>query len=453
MRKWLWFVVVVGLSSTFLGGSAYAAPQIAWMTSWAEAQKEAKAQNRPIMIHYNMDDEPACADMARSHLRSKEIVELSKRFVCVVGSLGEHSQEDLFKAEGGKEVCHRFGSVTCDDHRRCEIDSRLDILESSLVTAPQYVFLTPDRKILSRRIYSFSANELAKMMRRALAYFDTSMSLDEETKRDRQALVELLAEAKSDNAMKRKSAVDALAKRDDPEVVAFFIAQTATDVDEVKRREAVRALGTSATGICLPRLLVLTRDRSSIIRREAAIALYYLAVGESMKSLLEAFGVEQSLDTKRLFLRTLAVCAGSESKVQDLLLKQLSAQKEELRSEAAYSLGLTFPPPATFQKICSLAKGDGNQKVRAVALYAAVQIGRRYIKPSMRRDLERVSAAHREAVEKYLRPLIAAIAQTDSEKAMRDLAERGLQALEKQGSDMRSYLEVFFDPEILFKTE
>ena len=70
--------------------------RIQWEISWDAAVARAKSEKMPIMIHFNMDDEPACANMAKSHFKNRKLIELSQKFVCVVGSLGNHPSEKTF---------------------------------------------------------------------------------------------------------------------------------------------------------------------------------------------------------------------------------------------------------------------------------------------------------------------------------------------------------------------
>src|SRR5262249_2427697 len=73
------------------------AQEIEWANDWHAALKIAQETHRPLMVHYNMDHEPACEEVARTHFHDKDVVRLSKKFVCVVCSLGEHSAENIVK--------------------------------------------------------------------------------------------------------------------------------------------------------------------------------------------------------------------------------------------------------------------------------------------------------------------------------------------------------------------
>jgi HEAT repeat protein len=424
--------------------------EVTWVKTWAQALKLANELKKPIMVHFNMDNEPACEGIARTHFHDKDLVALSRKFVCVVGSRGEHAHEKTALIPADSPLCHRFGSVTCADHAKSEIDARTDVLDSNNVTAPQFVFLTPDRRILSRRVYELSPGDLLKMMQRALLYFSPE-NAEKQADVDKQLVIDLMKDAASDNAERRKSAITSLASRDEPEIIKFFLAQTSADVDEIKRREAIKAISDARNANCLPRLCQLLKDRSALIRKESAKALFQMGMSEPADDLREAFGVESALNTKALHLRTLAVCAGDDPRVQDLLAKSLVHPKSVLRAHAAYAVAYTFPPLSSFKKLRDMARGDTDSGVRATALCSATRLAQRFLMPVTPADQARVKSEHKQSVEKDLRPVLRNIAEHDNDAALKEIAQRCLDALEKKGVDFEANLDKFFKPQSIFE--
>lgn len=428
-------------------GLRTSAQQIEWVKTWAEARKIATEQKKPIMVHFNMDNEPACEGIARTHFHQQEIVEQSKKFVCVLGSLGEHGKESIIDAPKDSKICRRFGCVTCSDHQNSEIAARLAFMESNTVTAPQFVFLTPDLHVLARRVYELAPGDLLKMMKRALAYYQP----DSGEAGDKKLLQDLFGEAQSGNADRRKSAVAALASRDEPEVVEFFLAQTSPDIDETRRKDAIRAIAGAKNANVFPRLCALLKDRSAAIRAEATKALYDMGMSEAAKPLLEAYGVETSLTAKALLLRTAAGCAPFDKDVAAMLDKALTHPKQLIRQHAAYALSVACPDHASIKKLAAMAKSDSDPAGRAVAAYACATVNRRYKNPRSGRDRVRASQLDVGAVEKDVKTAIKQSAEREADANLKNFLLSLHDAVEKNTVIFTDALDYYFVADEIFK--
>ncbi len=455
--------ILLGIFVFFSGGpSASEHPaaneKIVWETSWANAVKRAKAENRPIMIHFNMNDEPACRNMAKDHFRNKRVIELSKQFVCVVGSLGTHEEETVFQEEG---KCGRFGTVTCQEHRKTEIAARSTVMESSRVTAPQFVFVTPDLDVMVRRPWDLPSSELIALMSRALYYFNPSLSPEAIDKRASELMKRLLDEGKSDNAATRKKAMDALAKRDDPKVIQFLIRQTKPDVDLVKRIEAVQAIGDAVNATCLPALLKLLKDRSPRLRLVTMVALGKLGMRECIEPVAKVFGVESSSENKALAVRTAITCDPDDKTARKLLNKGLKASKSEVRLHSARACLEVAVDKNEFSKLIKMARGDTDMKARAVGCHASTTLAIRYrdnlaltVDGRKRADFALRRKKILALTKSKLRPALRKIAAGDKEESLREFATLCLSALDSQDFvDLDGDLEEFFNDEEAFNPE
>ena len=121
----LFLTILVGLTSG--QGS-----QIPWKTSLTEALKVAAAEKKPILIAFNMDRERANDRMAEDHYRDAAVVAAASKYVCLIASKFRH-------AEALDDTCPRFGSVTCTDHIKCEMEARKTYLKTVNVDSPQHL--------------------------------------------------------------------------------------------------------------------------------------------------------------------------------------------------------------------------------------------------------------------------------------------------------------------------
>jgi hypothetical protein len=120
-------------------------PSIAWEAGLDEALTAAKADNKPIMIAFIMDQEPANDEVAKEHFHDADVVAHSKNFHCLVAAVGCHAQQP------DQGVCPRFGTSTCACHQRVQMRAQAAYLQSSEVSAPQFIFLKPDGETVHLR--------------------------------------------------------------------------------------------------------------------------------------------------------------------------------------------------------------------------------------------------------------------------------------------------------------
>lgn len=430
--------------------TARASDQIVWEQSWKEAVSRAKSEKKPILIHFNMDNEPACAGMASGHFRNAAFVELASHFICVVGSQGEHSGESIFDDNGHQ--CRRFGTVSCKEHQATEIGARWSVLRTNVVTAPQFIITTPDLTLLARRPFDASPGEIMNLMKRSLYYYNPSLAPADAEMRRKKLIVDMLERAKSDNAVTRKEALGTLATRDDPEVIAFLLKQTTPNNDEIKRREAIRAIGAAGNATCLQTLQNLLRDRSIQIRCSTLIALYKLKMSESVPPMVKSNGVESNTRNHALILRAGAVSDGENTDLRKLIARRLKSGETLLRLHAIRALVDTGMTVKEFDRTVQLAARDSDKGVRAAACHAATNaIVSIRLTMTDDKELDKKSddskiIAHTKALVKVLQ----SIQKKHPDEDLRDHAAHCLLALQDEESDYE-ILSPFFDEDEIFE--
>lgn len=89
--------------------------QILWQRSLDDALALCKSTGRPLLVAMNMDGESASERITKENYRDPEFVELTRGFVCVIGSVFRHNLRD-FDEQGRAILCPRLGAVTCGEH-------------------------------------------------------------------------------------------------------------------------------------------------------------------------------------------------------------------------------------------------------------------------------------------------------------------------------------------------
>lgn len=312
-------LVLLGLQ--FLSLPLASQDGIAWETDYDAAFKKAKAENRPIMVAFIMKGESANEEIVRNHFHNKELIEQSRRFVCLIGCIGLHGEK-------GESPCSAFPGITCADHERVEMRARISILEASLVSAPQFVFLAPDGKtMLLRHVWALAPIELVNKLKMAHAYFDpTSAPAGFKDKRD--LVTRLIDDASGENQDKRRTGLATLAKHDDPKVTEFLMKQTANGVDLQKRLEAIFYMRDRGNAKVLPLLHKLIASEDSQIRMYTAVALEGIAMVESSGPLKQAFDKEGKDRIRSHIVRALFACATDDKTRRDVVMKLLASTSQ-----------------------------------------------------------------------------------------------------------------------------
>lgn len=318
--------------------------EIAWRSDYDAAMKEAAEKNKPVWISFIMENEPANKQVKEQHFHDADILKLSQQFVCLLANSAAYPEID----------------------RRAQ----LDFMNSPRISAPQFIFLKPDGKtVVVRHVWLLSPSELAKKMRTALALMDPANAGDD-AKAERKRVDDLLVEAAGNNMAKRTGALAVLATTDDPRIVDFFVKQTAENVDELKRLEAIAAMGGrgSGNGAVFPVLQKLLTSGSQRIKIAAAIALEKLGMPESGPALAAALKKETKDRVKAALVRALAVCDGITPEHRKLITAMAKAGGQTERTAALRAVAELMPDADTKAVLLAALKDQSNP-VRAVAYY------------------------------------------------------------------------------------
>lgn len=133
-------------------------PLVRWQRTLADAEAEAKASGRPLLLCVNMNFEPASERLAHDRYTSAEFAALTEGFVCAIASPDRHTPRD--HDEHGRRVpCPRFGCVTCGEHIAIEPEMFAKYFKGNRV-APRHMGVTAD----GRELFDiFLTNDLARI--------------------------------------------------------------------------------------------------------------------------------------------------------------------------------------------------------------------------------------------------------------------------------------------------
>jgi hypothetical protein len=119
------------------------AHQVHWQRSLADARALAVATGRPLLVAINMDGESASDRTVREQYRDAAFVALTRRCVCVGGSLFRHNARD-HDEDGRRIPCPRFGGITCGEHVALEPELFAAFLADGERVAPRHALVRAD---------------------------------------------------------------------------------------------------------------------------------------------------------------------------------------------------------------------------------------------------------------------------------------------------------------------
>lgn len=128
---------------------AAAAPHVEWQRTLADALAVQQATGLPLLIAVNMDGEVFNERFANTTYRDPDFVTSTRGYVCVVASPDRHTERD-YDALGNRIECPRFPGCTCSEHIQIEPELFRRYFNGNR-NAPRHVGVGADGKILFDR--------------------------------------------------------------------------------------------------------------------------------------------------------------------------------------------------------------------------------------------------------------------------------------------------------------
>jgi len=153
------------------------APKLPFVAKYDAAWTEAKARNVPVLI-VNFDGwtEDLKQGQPTQFYEDKDFLAQADLAVVVMCSQGDHGvRKERIDGEE-RDVCGRFGGVTCVAHRDLMPKVFGDFGRDGLLPSPLFVIASPDRKELARLEHEHQAPELIVELKAAVKKLGPGMS-------------------------------------------------------------------------------------------------------------------------------------------------------------------------------------------------------------------------------------------------------------------------------------
>jgi HEAT repeat protein len=369
--------------------------QIAWVGDWETAFKQAKSENKPVMVCINsIDSEVANKRAAKQTYRNPTFVAASRKFVMIVVSNLSHRNSG---------PCSRFGVITCEQHNDCYKELRARHGETfhsekdKGMISPQHAWFRSDGTLLRRKDYELTQPELLKRMRAVVAEVtgkpataasgegaespdgidDRKKPLDEKDKKELERLKQP-GEAKKED---RRAALDNLLATEKYAVHGALMDLLKSVKPDV-RCDILRALGRAQIAESLELLHhYVNKDKEPVVRSFAAVALEQIASEQSIPVLIKRAKKERDATARKNMYRALGACGGG-AKSKDAakaLLKAISSDKQAaVKKHAAIACRAFEGEDASvlvLSKLEKLALKTKDRGVRVGIVYSLAYIG------------------------------------------------------------------------------
>ncbi|MBI4879223.1 MAG: HEAT repeat domain-containing protein [Planctomycetes bacterium] len=306
---------------------------VSWERDYKAAFEKAVERNVPVFLAFNMDGEGANDSTARSIYQDPEFVERSRDFVCLIASSAKHEARAETVDGAERQVCARFGSVTCEEHLKVEIRASEEFIGRDTVIAPQHLLITPSRRLLARKAYQASKDDLFKMM--TLAEKELARLAGNEDQVEAARLRELKELALERNSERRGAAIVELGRMSNLEAHEMLFSLTDAENMDATRMEAIDALAVKGNYDALPVLSALLKDKSSMIVKHAIVALEKLELPIAVPDLMKLWKKNSKSTIAKEIPRAIARCAPDDPEVRESIYKAAKASQDSAVEESA----------------------------------------------------------------------------------------------------------------------
>jgi hypothetical protein len=384
--------------------AALAETQVEWTASFPEALRLARETKKPILVAFNMDQEIANDQMVKDVYRDRKFVEKSRKFVCVIASIGKH---DEIPTDAGGTECTRFGKIGCAEHKECEIRSREALLGGIDVIAPQHLVSASDGRILARRAWQMSLDEILGWMDRALRNANGPVELSPaDAKAERARIAAIFEVCERARTWKKAEQVQQVFDLDDDVAREAIATYALKGKDDETRVAVIEKLGVSGDYTSLEILRKAAKDGHPYVALAAIEAMGKTQlpdVKEDLKKALTSFSAGN--DYGRV-LRAYALCAKGDKSVRELVLKKAKGSDQNVRVHAIVALAKMDDAPE-IGEFLKKAISDNITNARACAAWSA-GMGRHQ---ECRKELEKLAST--ESVVDLKELALAALAHLD----------------------------------------
>lgn len=371
--------LVVGFVFGVLSASLLGQVGIRWTASFDDALARAKAENKVVMLAFNMAGERANDEMVADHYKDGTLGALSLLTINVFCSISTEA---------------RVAGVTPSQQQAAEQKARLQVLKigpGEDVIAPQHVFLGPDGVVLSAVAYRVTKGELewawVDAIRKVDAKFEWQLSAgaraparlgfgavergQNQKPPTKAEVAEALKEVKKSRGglLGNLKSVELLMRSDEPEAIAF-VDSTLKGIPAGFVSGAIDTIGMISPKAYYAVVASWLGDRDEAVRYAAAGAIERLAEPKAVPATLKQWKVEKVDRVRGRLLRAMA-SSGPTSKdviaqIDKVLAKEPAA---EVRAHAVLALALVEDKTKVREGLAAALR-DPSAKVRSTVAFA-----------------------------------------------------------------------------------
>ncbi len=352
---------------------------IRWTPSFDDALAAAKAENKVLMLAFNMAGERANDELVADHYKDATLARLSLHTVNVFCSVAAEP---------------RVPGVTPSQQQAAEQEARLQVLKigpGEDVIAPQHVFLDPNGTVLSSVAYRVTKGELewvwVDAIRKVDAKFEWQLSPgarapgrlgfgavergQNKPPPTKAQVADALKELKKSRGgmLRNLQSFELVMRSDEPEAIAYvdatlkaippgFVANTIETIGQISPK-AYHAVVTPYLG-----------DRDENVRYAAAAAIEHIAEPKALPATMKQWKVERVDRVRGRLLRALASSAPSDKETIAQIDKVLAKEPSpDVRAHAVLALAMVEDKAKVHEGL-ALALRDKSAKVRATVAFA-----------------------------------------------------------------------------------
>jgi hypothetical protein len=355
---------------------------VQWTPQFDEALATAKAENKVVLLAFNMAGEWANDELIADHYQDATLARLSTHTI------------NVFCSTAG-EV--RVRGVTVAQQQAAEQQARLTVLKigpGEDVIAPQHVFLGPDGAVLSSVAYRVTKGELEWAWVDAIRKVDPAFTWQlsaaaraparlgfgrvergqNDTPPSKAEVAEALKELKKSRGgiMRHLDSVQLVMRSDEPDAIAF-IETTLKGVQGAPRKSAIDTIGLVSPPGYHAVVSSYLGDRDEDLRYAAAGALEHLAAPKAVPALMKQWKAEKVDRVRGRLLRALASSAPTHKDVFHQIDKVLDKEPSaDVRAHAVLALALVEDKQKVHEGLTQALR-DKSAKVRATVAFVLAQ--------------------------------------------------------------------------------
>lgn len=387
---------------------------VAWERDHAAAFEKAEARNVPVFLAFNMDGERASDSTALTLYRDPAFVKRSADFVCLIASTSRHDAKVEGTGDAAREVCSRFGSLSCDEHLQVEIRASEEFIGRDTVISPQHLLVSPQRGVLARKAYQASKNDLFRMMDMA----EKAVRNTDPDDAERLRLKQLMKQATERNADVRGEAIAELGRMAAIEARQALFDLTGKASMDATRMDAIDALASKGNYDALPILLGLLKDKNQMVVKHALVALERLELPAAVEPLTKMWKKKPKGMVAKEIPRALASCAPDDEAVRELVYKAAAKHRDSLVELSAIVAMATLELDDEGYSILEKKLKDSSGNVRGTAVWSIGQQRQKQGIPILEKALEKENNAEvRVCMEAALRNIRSETGPEDPELA------------------------------------